>query len=206
MEELKSFLKQCLNLNDEVAIEKFLIYLKELKRWNKAYNLTSIEDEKEIVVKHFLDSLFYLWFIPEKPFSITDVGSGAGFPGVPIAIVREDLKIALIEPSWKKVAFLKNLKRKLELRNIEVYQSKAEEVREKFDIVISRALWSIKEFVQRCKHLLKDGGFFLISKSLKLQQEIDELPKEYEVEIKEFDLPVVDGKRYIVKINKRCVS
>lgn len=206
MEELKSFLKQCLNLNDEVAIEKFLIYLKELKRWNKAYNLTSIEDEKEIVVKHFLDSLFYLWFIPEKPFSITDVGSGAGFPGVPIAIVREDLKIALIEPSWKKVAFLKNLKRKLELKNIEVYQSKAEEVREKFDIVISRALWSIKEFVQRCKHLLKDGGFFLISKSLKLQQEIDELPKEYEVEIKEFDLPVVDGKRYIVKINKRCVS
>lgn len=206
MEELKSFLKQCLNLNDEVAIEKFLIYLKELKKWNKAYNLTSIEDEKEIVVKHFLDSLFYLWFIPEKPFSITDVGSGAGFPGVPIAIVREDLKIALIEPSWKKVAFLKNLKRKLELKNIEVYQSKAEEVREKFDIVISRALWSIKEFVQRCKHLLKDGGFFLISKSLKLQQEIDELPKEYEVEIKEFDLPVVDGKRYIVKINKRCVS
>lgn len=184
MEELKSFLKQCLNLNDEVAIEKFLIYLKELKKWNKAYNLTSIEDEKEIVVKHFLDSLFYLWFIPEKPFSITDVGSGAGFPGVPIAIVREDLKIALIEPSWKKVAFLKNLKRKLELKNIEVYQSKAEEVREKFDIVISRALWSIKEFVQRCKHLLKDGGFFLISKSLKLQQEIDELPKEYEVEIK----------------------
>lgn len=206
MEELKSFLKQSLNLNDEVAIEKFLIYLKELKKWNKAYNLTSIEDEKEIVVKHFLDSLFYLWFIPEKPFSITDVGSGAGFPGVPIAIVREDLKIALIEPSWKKVAFLKNLKRKLELKNIEVYQSKAEEVREKFDIVISRALWSIKEFVQRCKHLLKDGGFFLISKSLKLQQEIDELPKEYEVEIKEFDLPVVDGKRYIVKINKRCVS
>ncbi len=60
----------------------------------------------------------------------------------------------------KSSFFLKNLKRKLELRNIEVYQSKAEEVREKFDIVISRALWSIKEFVQRCKHLLKDGGFF----------------------------------------------
>ncbi|WP_353684256.1 16S rRNA (guanine(527)-N(7))-methyltransferase RsmG [Thermodesulfovibrio sp. 3907-1M] len=201
MEDSKTFIKQCLNLNEEAVVDKFLLYTAELKKWNKAYNLTSIEDEREIVVKHFLDSLLYLYFIPEKPLSIADVGSGAGFPGVPIAIVRADLKIALIEPSWKKCAFLKNLKRKLELSNIEIYHAKAEEVNEKFDIVMSRALWSIKEFVQRCKHLVKSDGYFLISKSLKVEDEIKELPKD-RIQTKEFDLPWVDGKRYIIKIEK----
>ncbi|GAB5045944.1 16S rRNA (guanine(527)-N(7))-methyltransferase RsmG [Thermodesulfovibrio sp. TK110] len=205
MENLETFIKQCLNLNDEAVVDKFLLYIAELKKWNKAYNLTSIEDEREIVVKHFLDSLLYLYFIPKEPLSIADVGSGAGFPCVPIAIVRADLKIALIEPSWKKCAFLKNLKRKLELTNIEVYQAKAQEINEKFDIVVSRAVWSIKEFVEKCEHLLKKGGCFLISKSLKLQEEIKDLPERYRIQTKEFDLPWVDGKRYIVKI-ERCGS
>lgn len=204
MEDLKTFIKQCLTLTDESSIDKFLFYIAELKKWNRAYNLTSIEDEREIVVKHFLDSLLYLYFIPEKSLSIADVGSGAGFPGVPIAIVRGDLKIALIEPSWKKCAFLKNLKRKLELINIEIYHAKAEEVNEKFDIVMSRALWSIKEFVQRCKHLIKNNGYFLISKALKIEQEIKDLPRD-RIQIKEFELPWVDGKRYIVRI-ERCES
>lgn len=203
MEDLKTFIKQCLNLNDEAAVDKFLLYIAELKKWNKAYSLTSIEDEREIVVKHFLDSLLYLYFIPEEPLSIADIGSGAGFPGVPIAIVRADLKVALIEPSWKKCAFLKNIKSKLELTNIEIYKAKAEEVNEKFDIVVSRALWSIKEFVEKCEHLLKKGGCFLISKSLKLQDEIKDLSERYRIQTKEFDLPVVDGKRYIVRI-ERC--
>ncbi|MGB9822932.1 16S rRNA (guanine(527)-N(7))-methyltransferase RsmG [Thermodesulfovibrio sp.] len=205
MKDLKTFLKECLNLNDEATVDKFLIYLAELKKWSKVYNLTSIEDEKEIVVKHFLDSLLYLSFIPQKPLSIADIGSGAGFPGVPLAIVRNDLKIALVEPLWKKCAFLKNLKTKLNLSNIKVYQSRAEEVEEKFDIVVSRALWSLKEFVEKCEHLLKDSGYFLISKSFKLHEEMKQLPQQYRTEIKEFNLPYVNGKRYIVKIEK-CES
>lgn len=205
MSDLKNFLKLHLKLSNDAVSDKFLIYLTELKKWNKTYNLTSIEDEKEIIVKHFLDSILYLSFIPEKSLNIADIGSGAGFPGVPIAIIREDLKISLIEPSWKKCVFLKNIKRKLELSNIEVYQMKAEEVEKKFDIVISRALWSMKEFIEKCKHLLKENGYFLISKSLKLQEELKELPQEYKVQIKEFDLPLINGKRYIVRIEK-CES
>ncbi|MDI6714752.1 MAG: 16S rRNA (guanine(527)-N(7))-methyltransferase RsmG [Thermodesulfovibrio sp.] len=205
MSDLKDFLKLHLKLSDDSVADKFLIYLTELKKWNKNYNLTSIEDEKEIIVKHFLDSLLYLSFIPEKSLNIADIGSGAGFPGVPIAIVREDLKISLIESSWKKCAFLKNIKRKLKLPNIAVYQAKAEEIEAKFDIVVSRALWSMKEFIEKCKNLLEENGYFLISKSLKLQEEIKELPQEYKVQIKEFDLPLINGKRYIVRIEK-CES
>lgn len=205
MNDLKDFLKLYLKLSDDAVSDKFLIYLKELKKWNKTYNLTSIEDEKEIIVKHFLDSLLYLSFITEKSLNIADIGSGAGFPGMPIAIVREDLKISLIEPSWKKCVFLKNIKTKLELPNIEIYQAKAKEVEGKFDIVVSRALWSMKELIENCKHLLEENGFFLISKSLKLQEELKELPRQYRVQIKEFDLPLINGKRYIVRIEK-CES
>lgn len=186
-------------------IDKFIIYLRELQKWNKAYNLTSIEDEREIVLKHFIDSILYLYYIPERPLNIADVGSGAGFPGVPIAIIRPYLKISLIEYSWKKCAFLRNIKRRLELNNIEIIQSKAEEVNEKFDIVISRALWSIKDFIKNCSHLLKEEGYFLVSKSLKLQEELKELKPMPEIEIKEFILPNLStsskaSKRFIIKI------
>jgi len=205
MTDLKDFLKLHLKLSNDTVSDKFLIYLNELKKWNKTYNLTSIEDDKEIIIKHFLDSLLYLSFISEKSLKIADIGSGAGFPGVPIAIVREDLKISLIEPSWKKCAFLKNIKRKLGLTNIEIYQENVEKVEKQFDVVMSRALWSIKEFIEKCKHLLKENGYFLISKSLKLQEELKELPQQYKTQIKEFDLPLIDGKRYIVRI-ERCES
>lgn len=185
-------------------IAKFILYLREIQKWNKAYNLTSIEDEREIVIKHFIDSLLYLYYIPEKPLKIADVGSGAGFPGVPIALVRPSLKVFLIEPSWKKCAFLKNIKRKLKLNNVEIIQSKVEDISEKFDIILSRALWSIKDFIKNCLHLLKEDGYFLVSKSMKLEEEIKELPSQFKIELEEFTIP--DGafskvlKRYIIKV------
>lgn len=218
MKNVEEFFKQCIkgeiteNLilsvdenNIEELAYKFTVYLMELKKWNRAYNLTSIDNEKEIVIKHFIDSLFYLYFIPEKPLKIADIGSGAGFPGVPIALVRPYLKITLIEPSWKKSAFLKNIKRKLQLENVEIIQAKVEDVREKFDIVISRALWSIKDFIQNCHHLLSEVGYFLVSKSMKLEEELKELSSQFKTEFKEFTLPKQDpshkaSKRYIIKI------
>ncbi len=216
MEQIKNFLKECLK-NEQISFlsltsekineltEKFTIYLQELKRWNRAYNLTSIKDEREIIIKHFFDSLLYLYYIPDKNLSIADVGSGAGFPGVPMAIVKEKLKISLIEPSWKKCAFLKNIKKKLHLDNISVYQSKAEDMEEKFNIVVCRAVWSIKDFIGNCEHLLKENGFFVISKALKLQDELKQLPCKFKSEIKEFALPISNemAKRFIIKI-ERC--
>lgn len=218
MQDIKDFFKQSLskeiveelclpiNLNNiDEFITPFIVYLRELKKWNKAYNLTAIEEEREIVIKHFIDSLLYLYFIKDKSLTIADVGSGAGFPGIPIAILMPYLKIKLIEPSWKKCAFLKNIKRKLELKNVEIIEAKAEDVSEKFDIVLSRALWSIRDFIKKCSHLLKEGGFFLISKSLKIAEELKDLPSEVKIEIKEFTLPEVlnfskESKRFIIKI------
>lgn len=206
---IKSEITEKLNLpTDENVVKeliaKFIIYLRELQKWNKAYNLTSIEDEREIVTKHFFDSLLYFCYIPEKPLSIADIGSGAGFPGMPIAIVRPCLKVFLIEPSWKKCAFLKNIKRKLNLNNVEIIQAKVEEVTEKFDIIVSRALWSIKDFIKNCLHLLKKDGYFLVSKSIKFEQEIKELAAQFKIELEEFTLPdrtlSKTSKRYIIKV------
>lgn len=216
MEEIKDFFKKCikgeiseaLKLTENKinpSISKFVVYLRELQKWNKAYNLTSITDEREIIVKHFIDSLLYLYYIPEKPLKLADIGSGAGFPGIPIAAVRPYLQIKLIEPSWKKSAFLKHIIRKLELKNVEVIQSKAQQIDEKFDIVISRALWSIKDFIENCRHLLKEKGYFIISKALKIKEELSNLPSGFNAEIKEFILPEVNtssdrAKRAIIKL------
>ncbi|MCS7203802.1 MAG: 16S rRNA (guanine(527)-N(7))-methyltransferase RsmG [Thermodesulfovibrio sp.] len=183
----------------EIVLDKFISYLQELKKWNKTYSLTSITDEQEIVVKHFIDSLLYLCFIPEEFVKVADVGSGAGFPGIPIGIVRANINLTLIEPSWKKVAFLKNVKRKLQLKNIDILQAKAEEVNEKFDIVVSRALWSIKDFIKNCKHLIEKGSL-IISKSIKIEEELKEIPKNVKIEIKEFILPIFNAKRFIIKL------
>lgn len=190
----------------EEFISPFTVYLMELKRWNRAYNLTSIEDEKEIVIKHFVDSLLYISFVPEEILTVADVGSGAGFPGVPIAIVRPTVEITLIEPSWKKSAFLKNIKYKLKLTNVEILQARAQEVSKKFDIVVSRALWSIKDFIKNCSHLIKEGGFLLISKSVKIDEELKEVGSYAKIEIKDFVLPqppdfLKELKRFIVKIS-----
>lgn len=216
MEKIEDFFKkyiqgeiaEALNLTENEinqTISKFVVYLGELQKWNKAYNLTSITDEREIIVKHFIDSLLYLYYIPEKPLKLADIGSGAGFPGIPIAVVRPCLQIKLIEPSWKKSAFLKHVIRKLELKNTEVIQAKAQQIDEKFDIVISRALWSIKDFIENCSHLLKEKGYFIISKALKLQEELKESPSKFHIEIKEFILPEVNvfserAKRAIIKL------
>lgn len=189
-------------ISSDDKIDKFILYLHELKKWNRAYNLTSLKDDREIIIKHFIDSLFYLCFIPQKPARIADVGSGAGFPGVPLAIANPELTVTLIEPSWKKVAFLKNLKIKLKLNNIEILQAKAEEIHKKFDIVLCRALWSIKDFVENCGHLIKENGFFLISKSKKIEEELKKVSQKLKIEIKEFTLPLFNEQRYIVKIEK----
>lgn len=219
MESIEEFFKESVRQHDfntlkipfkeetlDNFIAPFMIYLRELQKWNKAYNLTSIDDEREIVIKHFIDSLLYTCFIEERNLTLADVGSGAGFPGIPIAIVRPSLKITLIEPSWKKCAFLKNIKSKLDLKNVEILQGRAEDLDEKFNIIVSRALWRIKDFVKKCSHLVKEGGFFIISKALKMEEEINEIPPNFKIEIKEFELPdpydfAKKSKRFIIKIN-----
>ncbi|MBI3593064.1 MAG: 16S rRNA (guanine(527)-N(7))-methyltransferase RsmG, partial [Nitrospirae bacterium] len=159
------------------VIGRFVAYLVELKKWNRTYNLTALKNNADIITKHFIDSLLYLTAIPHGNWSICDVGSGAGFPGLPIAIVRPDITVTLIEPSRKKVAFLKHMKRLLSLNNVDVLAYRIEEVRDKFfDIAVTRALFSIGDFIKKAGPVLKKEGFLVLNKGPKLEEEIKGLP------------------------------
>src|SRR5208282_5320201 len=131
------------------TVDRFLSYLFELKKWNRAYNLTALKSDRDIIAKHFFDSLLFLKVFPEDSGNVCDVGSGAGFPGIPIAIVRPDISITLIEPSRKKCAFLRNIKKVINLNNVAVLEARVEDMKDSdfFNIAVTRALFSINEFI-----------------------------------------------------------
>lgn len=150
---------------EEGQIDQFMTYLRQLKSWNKTINLTSIIDDEEIIVKHFLDSLVGLKVEEVMQGStILDVGTGAGFPGVPLAIARQDLKIALVEPAIKRVSFLRSIVGLLRLENVEIFSGnfesfiKSEDARNrKFDYVVTRALRP-EILLRYASNILSPGG------------------------------------------------
>lgn len=181
----------------------FSIYLSELKKWSKAYNLTCIRSDEDIVIKHFLDSLLYLKAIPRGSLRVADVGSGAGFPGIPLKIVRPELEMFLIEPSGKKAAFLRHIARRLQIDKIEIIEKRVEEIqvsqelKAAVDIVLTRALFTIKEFVRRAAHIVKPTGIFMLSKGPKVTEELQKA-EDLEFELLKIPLPHTDIIRYIV--------
>lgn len=185
----------------ESLIEQFMIFLEELKKWNRVHNLTAITKNEDIIIKHFLDSLLYLRFIPSNNWDICDVGSGAGFPGLPIALVLTKSNITLIESSYKKAAFLRHIKRILSLDNVKIINSKVEDVKDVlFDIAVTRATFSIAEFITKAHHIIKENGFFLMNKGPALIDEMKEIPSNIKFEISSVLLPLTTTKRNIVKI------
>lgn len=154
----------------EHQLDLFQIYMQELIMWNEKMNLTAITDPEEIVVKHFLDSLLLAPFLPEKEvFSFADVGTGAGFPGVPIMILHPDIRMVLIDSLQKRLTFLEALCQKLFL-SPELLHARAEECgrnpryREIFDIVTARAVAPLNVLAEYCLPLLKQGGAFIAMK------------------------------------------
>jgi 16S rRNA (guanine527-N7)-methyltransferase len=189
----------------ETQINAFMTYLSELKKWNKAYNLTGIKEDKDIIIKHFFDSLLYLKALLEGEIRVADAGSGAGFPGLPIKIIRPEIEMYLIEPSRKKAAFLKHIIRQLGLKKAEVIEKRIEEIRldqglpEFVDAAVTRALFSIKDFIKKASHIVKKGGIFILNKGPKVDEEIHNLIN-IKYEILTFSLPFSDIRRHIVTI------
>ncbi|MDA8168505.1 MAG: 16S rRNA (guanine(527)-N(7))-methyltransferase RsmG [Nitrospiraceae bacterium] len=180
------------------AIGAFMTYLAELRKWNRAYNLTSITEDRDIVTKHFLDSALYLKAIEGKGHTIADVGSGAGFPGIPLKILRPDLSISLIEPSGKKAAFLRHMIRTLGLRDISAVEKRVEDMRDSlFDIALTRALFKAPEFVKKASGIVKKNGLFILSKGPAYGQELAGTPHV----AMRFVLPFTDIERYIIVLN-----
>ncbi|KXZ40754.1 16S rRNA (guanine527-N7)-methyltransferase [Alkalithermobacter thermoalcaliphilus JW-YL-7 = DSM 7308] len=177
-------LKQ-LNIDaDETLFDKFEIYKDLLLEWNQKINLTAIEDEREIYIKHFIDSLscFKTNYIKEGDFVI-DVGTGAGFPSLPWKIYKESLNLSLLDSLNKRINFLKQVCLDLNLENVEFIHGRAEDFgqnenyREKYDIATARAVASLPVLLEYCVPFIKLGGYFICLKGPLADEELKESKK-----------------------------
>jgi len=185
----------------EEYLISFKTYLLELKKWNRVYNLTGIKKDTDIITKHFLDSLLYMKCMPQGALKVADIGSGAGFPGIPIKIVRPELEMYLIESSVKKSLFLRHIIQFLKIKNIEVMEERVENINKSFivDIAMTRALFTMDDFIKRASHIVKDGGMLIHSKGPKVREELKKL-KDTSYEIIPCNIPLTQIKRYIVAV------
>ncbi|MBR3425630.1 MAG: 16S rRNA (guanine(527)-N(7))-methyltransferase RsmG, partial [Neisseriaceae bacterium] len=180
------------------------LYIDLLEKWNVAYNLTAVRDVSQMVSVHLLDSLSILPFVSTQAHSVLDVGSGGGLPGVPLAIMHDDLAVTLIDSHSKKTAFLQQAVIELGLNNVQVITDRVENVKEfQYDIIVSRAFAELGDFVRLSEHLLAKQGVWLAMKGVYPYEEIDRLPENIIVEqIQEVKVPFIDGSRHIVRMTK----
>lgn len=194
-------------------MKAFNLYLKELNSWKRYMNLIRRENEREIILKDFIDSVTIIKHIPLGA-SLVDLGSGAGFPGIPVKIVRADIKVLLLESVQKKVFFLKNVIRVLGLTGIEVRREKRPNEQERdssgdFDFVVSRAFGSFERLSSIGDSLLKKGGILLAMKGKKGKEELAEsLPfLEYKgwkpAFIDQMRLPFLNHDRTLIGLQKK---
>ncbi|MFA5072819.1 MAG: 16S rRNA (guanine(527)-N(7))-methyltransferase RsmG [Nitrospirota bacterium] len=188
----------------------FITYSLELRKWNKKINLTSIDDEKEIIIRHFLDSLTYLkGFAPEKNHRLLDMGSGAGFPALPIKIVHPEISITLVESVKKKASFLRHVTRQLHLDSVLIIEQRLDEIAnslsQSFDIVTARAFADMKTALITGSAFLKPGGSIILSRGPEEIISGQELEKSAIVIKQKIDLtlPCSDLKRTIWVFKKR---
>ena len=177
--------------------EKLLKYLALLQKWNKVYNLTAVRNPEDMVVLHLLDSLSVLPYICDK--NILDVGSGAGLPGVVLAIVKPELQVTTIDTVQKKAIFMRQVKGELGLDNLTVVNKRVEEFNsgELFEQIISRAFSEIELFIRLTKHLIADNGQWLAMKGVAPVQELKALSLQPE-KIIPLEVAFLEAERHLV--------
>ncbi len=200
-EQLKTGLSQLgLDLDNE-KIEQLIQYLLLLDKWNKAYNLSGIKEVQRMVAYHLLDSLAIVPYIDGN--IILDVGTGAGLPGVPLAICFPEKRFLLLDSNGKKTRFLFQVKMELGLDNVEVFHNRLEtfQSQEQIDIVLCRAYATLSKVVSQCSHLIKPDCKLLAMKGQYPEEEIAELPSSFRfVRTNELGVPGVDGTRHLIEI------
>ena len=199
------------NLTDKQAND-FAVYYEFLVQENEKYNLTAITEKEDVTIKHFIDSVLPEKYI-SKNASVIDVGTGAGFPGVPLKILRPDIKLTLVDSLQKRINFLNMLIEKLQLKGVETFHARSEDFaqthREKYDVALSRAVASLPTLSEYLLPLVKVGGKALMYKSERLNEELSlgqkaitvlggKVGKTYDFTLEEFN----NSKRFILEINK----
>ncbi|NOH71472.1 16S rRNA (guanine(527)-N(7))-methyltransferase RsmG [Vibrio pectenicida] len=180
-------------------------YVEMLHKWNKAYNLTSVREPSDMVVKHILDSIIVSEYLQGERF--IDVGTGPGLPGIPLAIMQPDKEFYLLDSLGKRIRFIKQVLHELRIDNVVPVQSRVEQFQpeHKFDGVLSRAFASMTDMVEWCHHLPKEcSGRFLALKGQLPQDEITQLPNWCSVtDVKALHVPQLEGERHLVILSRK---
>ncbi len=188
-----------LDLSDE-QYQQLLDYVLLMAKWNKVYNLTSVRDEQEMISRHLLDSLAITPFI--EGASLLDVGTGGGLPGIPLAIVKPDMLITLLDSNSKKTRFLQQVQAELKLENVTVLHSRVEQAQlPKFSVVTARAFATIKEIIDLAGRHCDDAGCLVLMKGIYPQQELDAAGEGFKLQdVIELEVPDCDGDRHLVRL------
>lgn len=196
----------CQQLGLDLSVRQLALfedYLNLLERWNRAYNLTAIRDRDQMVTRHFLDSLAVAPFLDGQ--RLLDVGTGAGFPGVPLAIAEPEREFVLLDSNGKKTRFLRHLVAELSLANVHIIQQRAEVLVDQsgFDMILSRAFAALSDMVAATIHLLSSDGRWLAMKGIRPLEEISALPASIELQMVEsLEIPGLNADRHIVIMHR----
>ena len=197
---------------DDAILQQCLQYLALMVRWNRITNLTAITDLSDMVDKHLLDSMAVHPYLTGH--RLLDVGSGAGLPGIPLALLNPDRQFVLLDANGKKTRFMTQASIDLGLSNVIVVQSRVEDLDDTFDAIISRAFTSLSGMVSACCHLLAPGGSFLAMKGPDVIEELKMLqtpavdavggadPAGWEAQLQPLQVPAVLGERYLAVIRR----
>ena len=186
------------------ALAQLADYVGLLAKWSKVYNLTAVRQPQQMVTRHLLDSLAVVPFLIEG--SLLDVGTGAGLPGLPIAIARPDLAATLLDANAKKLRFVRQAVAELRLGNVEVVQARMQEYQpgRAFDMVISRAVSSLEELYRQSRHLLAPRGRMLFMKGALPEEEMAAFaPGRETLHIERLDIPGLDAERHLLWLDKQ---
>jgi len=194
-------------------IEQFTKYMEVLKDWNTKINLTAIEDDREIIIKHFIDSMSILPYVKDHEQKLIDVGTGAGFPGIPLKIVNKNIEVTLLDSLDKRVKFLNEVINSINISKIKAVHGRAEDMgvspiyREKYDIAVARALSNLPVLLEYCLPFVKINGIFIAMKGSNTE-EFDNCSKALNIlggkieKIEKMVLPFTNIERNVVLVRK----
>ena len=189
-----------LDLSDAIRVQ-LIAYVELLARWNAAYNLTAVRDPGDMVARHLLDSLAIVPHVSGA--TLADLGSGAGLPGIPLALVAPQRQVTLVDSNGKKARFLREAVRSLKLANVRVVEGRVQDVPGQFDCVTARAFATLADMLGWAGGLLAEGGHWLAMKGKLADEEIAAVPAGFRVEqVVVLDVPAVVGERHLIVVRR----